>query len=1333
MLFSDVGVLTPDTKPEVFLAPWETARRLSGWWIDSPFLGVPNFNVGLAPVAAALGLIEVVVPSPWLAMRVWRLLLLLLAAWGARRFFGELVGSTPRMAAVGRIVIAVVYVANPYLLLGGNSTPTLLPLALLPWFGLFALRLLTRPSSRLRWGAASALSLAAMSGVNVGVVVVAQLIVLVPLLAHATVVCGVSLRSALLRLAGVGVSYLVMSLYWILPAVSALGVGQAVAGGTESMGSINAANSYAEVLRGLGYWPLYGGDGRGPFLPGIQSLVTNPLVVLATFGLPVLALIGARYSRSPARLFGSVSVVIGAVVMVGAFPFDHPSATGRASLWAFANVPGAIALRTTNKAGAVLELGLSVLIALGAMYLAHRFPATTRHPVVARRVVTAAVALVAAVSVLPALVGNLFLVRLDLPSYWEEAAHTVNSESARDRVMLTPGIALADYSWGYSGPDELTNSLIDREALVRISTPMGNQYASGLLSAVDEALYQGNLPPGAMSQLAAYTGVGELLARYDRSLMGERGSTVDQQLAADPGLKLLGAYGPADVAAGADHPVKRYGVTAASGEPPVWVGGSGLLVDGDGSALGSLSQASLIDNVPALLMAGSMQKEQVRSALGDGAKVVLTDGNRRRQQNGGKPEVGGPLLPSSEDPGATWSVFGGVDQTVAEYEGAQSVTTAGDGLLFGPFPGGDAALALDGDRSTAWRFGNFGTARGNAVTIKLKEPVAVSSVVVRPTSDAAGKVQTVSVSATGPSGAVRAEGNVGEWPTIPAPLALKPGLYDTFTVTVTGAHQVGIGPVGISEISIPGVSVRKLARMPVRLTRTLRELGSGGDALVASAPLDVVMDRRSGVDELTEEEPRLERDFALPDDRLFTVRGHAALAGGVMDERIDALGGVGGEVVASSSSRAGSRPQARASAALDGSADQPDLNSGWSPSDPVVGEWLRADFPERRMAGFTVTQAGASVANRVWVRVNDGDPFEARLGPGTTTVKLPETASVRSVQVIILETQGSGTVRITDLGLPRIKKATTVSSGCHTVSSIDGRPLRVRFTGNPESLLAGASVPFVGCDSLTLEEGKHQLRSVPDLVVDDLHLSQAGAAPAAQRSMHVKVVDYASDSMRLRVEDGCSPCYVSSGQGFHPGWRASVDGVDVGAPMVVNGFAAGWRVEAAGGSIIELRYGPARWSWVAWTTSLLAILAALLLIWRPNLLARASRHSPPSQVASRQRGAAGRPVRVLIFVLGVLGVYLSVGPVPALVVAGLCVVHLARGDRSHLMGAVALILGLAMVCAWFAGSSVPMTSAAARAQDNWLAHVLGGLAVWIMLLGVVDDILSNGRGLPRDL
>ncbi len=55
---SSAGSFAADNKPELYFAPWRTAAAYLSAWQENPQLGFPSFNVGLVPVAVAIGLIQ---------------------------------------------------------------------------------------------------------------------------------------------------------------------------------------------------------------------------------------------------------------------------------------------------------------------------------------------------------------------------------------------------------------------------------------------------------------------------------------------------------------------------------------------------------------------------------------------------------------------------------------------------------------------------------------------------------------------------------------------------------------------------------------------------------------------------------------------------------------------------------------------------------------------------------------------------------------------------------------------------------------------------------------------------------------------------------------------------------------------------------------------------------------------------------------------------------------------------------------------------------------------------------------------------------------------------
>lgn len=1193
------GVVSPLTKPEVFLAPWQSAQRYAAVWTDSPNLGTSNFNIGLAPVSVVFGLLTSAGLPAWLAMRVWSLAVLVVGAWGMRRLYVDLTAGTRADTATARVAVAVAYVANPYVVVGGGSLPTNLPYMLLPWLVLWWRRGFRAPGWRP--SAVAALVLTAMSGINVGVVPVIQLVVLLPLVVHARLVDRVAWRAVVGTVLRTGVLYTAMSLYWVVPSLLSLRVGTAITSTTESLAAINSSNSFAEVLRGLGMWTMYGRGTQGAFQPEYQSYVVVPIVVVASFGGLVLAGLGARLSRSPARLFAAVSVLTGAVVMLGAHPYDDRTPWGRVVVAAFDHVPGLVAFRTTNKAGGVLELGIAVLVALAVRELVPHL-----RGVAVRGAALATAGAVVVLGTWPGWTGQLYEFSMPVPGYWQQAADAVNAPATRDdqRVMMVPGIHLASYDWGYSAPDELGQSLLHPEHVVRTTIPNGSRFAANLTGAVDQRLLDGTAPPGTTTALASYLGATQVLARYDiTNLDGAAGATVERELGSDAGLGAAAQFGPAT--RGADAAVLVRPVTRAGSVVALHPAAGAVLVDGDGAALPSLTGTGVLDGSPALLYAGALDDERLRRAVADGARVVLTDTNQRREWSSLDQDRVGPLLPTGEEPASTGALFDADRQTVALDADGVTVTPHGQGLLFGPFEEGDPRLALDGDRTTAWRFGNFSTGVGNGLTIRLDTPRRLEAISLQPAQDGGSTITSVRVSTDGPAGPTRSDAEVGPWATFPTRVELPDEEVSEVRLDVTGVAGTAIGPVGFSEISVDGLDLRPTTRAPVAAATAMQAWTGDAAAALGRAPLDVVFHRRSGGEgPRSVPEATMQRRFVLPVARELEVRGTVRLAQGASDADLDALAGADSTVSVTASSRAFHNPALRASAAVDEAGGAPDLTTAWVPNDPVVGEWIRFTFPRRTLSGFDVTQpAQGALASKVLVSVDDGEPFEAVLGAGTTRVDLPEARSVDRVSVLVTERQGDGLVQIQDVGLPGLEGGEPDDEACRTLATVDGTPLRGRLDTSVEDLLAGRSATFTGCgDPVALDAGEHDLRSAGPWTLDDLHLTSGTDAVTRPAAAAAVDVERSATSTALTVRGACDPCYLRVGAGFDDRWRASLGGEDLGPPVVVDGYSVGWRLTAADGDRVEVTFAPTPWARLAWVVSGLVVLATtgfVLLAGRP--------------------------------------------------------------------------------------------------------------------------------------
>jgi arabinofuranan 3-O-arabinosyltransferase len=1226
------GQPSVDTSPRLYFQPGRTLTGAFSTWSPAPSLGQQSYDVGIAPVAGAVWAIQTVTGSVWLTTRLWRLLLLLVAAAGAARLFHRLGG--PGGGAVGRVAAAAVYAINPYVLVEGSTNPILLPYALLPWL-LLALAASVRAPRAWRSPAAFAAVFFAMSGVNAGVVPLIMLLAVPCYLAYARLVEGAAWRVLAAATARCALLALAVSLYWLVPSLLASGVGASVAAFTESPQAVASTSSWTESLRLLGFWLLYGRSGPHPWMPSFVAFLTNPLVVTASFALPLAAVLAAWRSRARLRAFAAILLAVGVTAMVGSFPPDRPGPLGRLLAWSFRHVPGAIAFRTTNKAGALAALAIALLVAVGAVEAARWLAGQPRWR---RWAATLAALAVLAVAVLPAWSGAASPNRVALPAYWRQAARDLDASARGSRVLLLPGEANAVYRWGDLGAEDVGQSLFSRGTAVRMAPIAGASLAQANYLAALTVPLQQQWAPGAVATMARYLGAGDVLLRNDMAWErsgGTHPSTLSARLDREPGLLLAGSYGRAgehtvrppedrrvpeygEPPRGDDldaevSPLRRYLVEQPQAVLRAEPADGSVLVDGDNFAVPTLARAGLLRQRPPFRLLGSMSAAELETALGDGARIVLTDSNRRRVWTTSR--VGASFSPTmrAEDPmpagQPSLSLFGPDAQSVVRLQGAASISATGPvGSIFTKHPGGKPAFAFDGDPGTAWTTGDFGSAVGRSITVTLDRPRVLSQVTLRPAKTEPMQVAAAVVHVGGRAVPVALPDDLDRSPQVT--LRFPPAVARTVRVEITAVRgSAGDNPVGFAEIAVPGVRASETVRLPRRFRQLVGQLGAAGRALLARSPLDVVLQRQGDLQRpFLDEERVIDREFWLPDDRDFALSGHLARGPDLPDQAIDRLaGGMPPGVAASSSSRWFGNADARASQAIDG-----DPKTAWAPATNRPGEWLELRFPRRRVDHVTVRQLqpdgavgpGLGYATDVELSLDGRPPVHVRLQAGTNRVAVPPRAAGR-LRLTVRGVGGFGEqVRVSELEVggvrgPRTGKASRLA-GCVPVATLDGRPVRARVDGTLGDL---GALPVAACERrpLPLAAGTHRLRSLPGWRVEDLRLASPGTGPPAGTRRPPppptgRVWSTSRTAVTVHTAAAAGPWYLVLGQGFDPRWSATMDGRPLGPPVLVDGYSVGWRVDAPGPHRFTITYGPQRVGVAAGLASLAALVVVLMLL-----------------------------------------------------------------------------------------------------------------------------------------
>ena len=402
-----------------------------------------------------------------------------------------------------------------------------------------------------------------------------------------------------------------------------------------------------------------------------------------------------------------------------------------------------------------------------------------------------------------------------------------------------------------------------------------------------------------------------------------------------------------------------------------------------------------------------------------------------------------------------------------------------------------------------------------------------------------------------------------------------------------------------------------------------------------TAPLD------SGA---VDEETALHRRIDLPVARPFTVEGKLRLSPDIGDDQLDALLGVGGAKMTSSSGLRGDA-RSRASKAIDG-----DTTTSWQSSlNPEGPQWVEFAAPTSisgTLDSLTVLADGRhSVPTRAHLEVDgvaqptfdlrpadDGDRGTVR------TLDIDPQAFSGSVIRLVIDEFRAVTapdwlthspvtlpVGIAELGSDALATLPTkIEPGLSTCRSdlvtLDGAPIPVQITNatpDLDSAERGELVAFSGCpgveggiNSFDVAKGSTRVDTADGrasgLDVDQLVLTSdptgASSGPAAT-SVGLDVTTTSPVSYTVTpTKTATEPYWLVLGQSNNAGWHLTVGDQDLGEPTLVNGYANGWRIDPAkvgAQPTFHLDWTPQRPVWIALLLSGLGFLICLVLAFRP--------------------------------------------------------------------------------------------------------------------------------------
>ena len=1162
ILLTDVGRVSADTKSYLTIDPSALLAQATSMWDPSVGAGsVPHQNIGyLFPLGPYYWLMDTIGVPDWLTQRLLWGTIVFAAAYGTYRLARWLGWS-----AAGALVAGFAYGFAPYVL----SYLARLSIILAPWAALPWMILLAAKAARTRsWKPAAqfAVIVALVGSVNATSLVLAGLGPVIWLITD-VVTRRVAVGDAVRAAAKIGVLSAAVSVWWIVALRVQGTYGIPILRYTETYESVAEASTPAELIRGLGYWFLYGGDRLDPWVEPGEPYIDSVLLMTLGFTLAGIALLGFL-TRFSGRATAAVLLVVGLAVAVGAAPLGSSTPYGRLFRWFASDTTAGLALRSTPRAAPLVILALAFGLAASTEWLRRWVNARSarrrggEQPTTAwQRGLVAPVGMIAllALQFFPWFTGGALSSSLqrdeELPDYVLEYADWLDA-NARDastgRVWEIPAADFANYRWGGT-VDAVLPGLIDRPYVARDIVLQGGAATADLLNAFERRLPEGWFEPEALGPIAGLLGVDTIATRNDleheRYLLARPGALWPDVRAAlgepdysgpivadETEIPLIDERTLADV-----DRVETFPAVAAFDLEPVPLtrsksADSPMIMAGNAEGIVDLAGAGLLDAERPLFFAATLDDLQASgeldpAVLGQDPWWIITDTHRRQARHWSTvssnlgaletaegsmtldPDPGNQqldvFLPENEradEPRQTVAVLDGdVADVRASYYGNRVAFTTGD----------SPAFAIDADPTTAWRAGAFGPTTGLRWEVDLTDRVSTSTIdLLQPTTGATNRyiVEGRITLDAGRQTETVFDVTLGEESrSIPGQTIELP--TDSFETLRFEVRRDNVGEisdysawpgVGLAEVTIPGVVDDRIVRMP-----SLDAFDLGDPGSTAEQRLSYLFTRQR-IDPATPNEGPAERflvrEFDVPTARSFTLNGEIRVSGRASEAALSSL--FNDEVAVTSVSLRGS-PTSRGASAFD---DDP-TNAWQTPFDAVVG------------TAVTVEHAGAIEADMLRL---------AWLDDGLHSVPTEITVSNDNFEVITLQVPATSPVdgrASVELAIPGYRSSVSTI----TISGVDERATPEYFSRLPKVLpLAISEIRFDDEPPISFDRSADLDATCRDdlLTIDDLGVP----------TQIVGTLGDAIDREELRLEL-CGPP-IALAEGTHR-LRAS-PGVDTG-------------------------------------------------------------------------------------------------------------------------------------------------------------------------------------------
>jgi arabinofuranan 3-O-arabinosyltransferase len=1230
------GALISDTKFELALNP---ANFLSGaltLWNPQQFGGLLNQAVGyLFPMGPFFELSRALGLAGWILQRLWLSLLLVTAFGGTVRLTARLAVGAPGTRLAGGLAYALSPAALSML---GQTSGEFLPMALMPWIivPLTDMRPWVtrvgehrdaaevgagrRPGSYLPWRrysvppgclsraraiARSAVAVGLCSGMNAA----STIAVMVPCVIYILTRPGPRVRVRMLTWWIPAVAVAASS--WSIPLVLLSKYGVSIVPYTESAQVTSGTTSLLNILRGTENWIGYQATNGHPDRPLAFLLATGLVVtvlagLLTVLGLAGLGLAGLAKRRIPEQRFllwsllgGVLIISLGYVSSLGN-PLEGP-------LIGLINGP-ASPFRNLWKFDPMVRLPL-------AAGLAHLLSAPARART--RSALGAAAAVALGSLAVPAVMTGLASPGSfrQVPAYWTAAANWVTAHAGNQAVLVEPGSAFAEYTWG-SPMDDVLQALTNTDWAGRNLEVVGSAGNERLLDAIDQEFAAGDGSDG-LTMALARMGVKYVLVRNDLSpsaLDGTPSARIHDALAASPGMTLAAQFGPpvGGQAAGDAAPdnavadvdsrypaVQVYQVAGVQAPAVVQPASRTLRVYGAPESLITLANEGLLGDSPVLVN-------------GDGAGQpasgsVVTDSLRRRVVNFG--QIRGSYSPTltAGQPADTFLTVGDYTEpgwskylAVAEYTGIKNLTaSSSDADITAPpsqwATGTLPYAAFDGNMATTWRSGAFDGPLGQWIQADFESGIQFGrsgassagntirvAFVDNPAIGPPTALVTVSTAAGQVTDPVRVTGNL-------QPLRVPAGRSDWLRITITGLDASPAVPLlgvqaGIAEVRVPGVSASRTIVAPTvagadPAAVVLAKAQPDQPGCLLTSVRWVCSPRLSGENE---EQSGFDHVFAEAHREKAALRGSAVLTNPSLLDTYAVAAGNEPVVTGSSTSTADLQDQPRN--AFDGDAATPWIASPADPHPKLTIKWASP----RVVSRVTIKRPpGASALTQVLITGSGGQVRGAMIG----TSGVVEFAPMKTDSLTFTFTTDQAPLQVSDVMIPGVPFPRTPTGlfrlpcGLGPRLNVDGLSIPTGVSGTFADVRSGRPVEFTACLAVTLAAGTNRVTqpvgdsfNVQDVVLETSGANGAIAGPGAGTGARgpgpaaATVLSWTSSARTLRVT-APTRSYLELNQNFNAGWQAVIAGRKL-QPVRLDGWKQAWVLPAGTSGVASITFLP---------------------------------------------------------------------------------------------------------------------------------------------------------------